>query len=74
MHVQHLAVDVDGWCRALLVIVRLLEDGKGIGGSALFEFHIHDDVDVDKGMVCCVCWKTVKTKVNGRILDLDLVA
>jgi hypothetical protein len=50
MHIQHLAVMFGGWCRALLVIVRLLEDCKGIGGSALFEIHVHDDGDVDEGM------------------------
>ena len=53
MHVQHLAIIFDGWCRMLLGIERLLEDRKGI--SPLFKIHVHDDGDVDKGTADCVC-------------------
>jgi hypothetical protein len=83
MHIQHLAVMFNGWCRMLLGVERLLEDCKG--GTPLCEVHIRiHDGDVDEGTVCCVCWtlsvivggllRTVKTKVNARILEPDLVA
>lgn len=55
MHIQHLAVNFDGWCRFLLVIVRLLEDCKGVSRSPLFEIHVHDGGDVDRG---CVALRT----------------
>jgi len=53
MHIQHLMVRSDGWCRALLSVVRLLEDGKGINGTPLFEIHvrIHDGGNVDERTV-----------------------
>ena len=54
MHIQHLAVNLDGWCRFLLGIVRLLKDCKGVSGSPLFEIHVHDGGGVDRGAGCCV--------------------
>jgi hypothetical protein len=38
MHVQHLAVIIDGWRGTLLGIEGLLEDGEGV--TSLFEIHI----------------------------------
>lgn len=51
MHIQHLAVRLDGWCRLLLGVVRLLEDCKGI--TPLFEIHVRigDGGNVDEGTV-----------------------
>jgi hypothetical protein len=40
MHVQHLAVMIDGWWGALLCIEGLLEDGESISRTSLFEIHI----------------------------------
>lgn len=53
MHIQHLAVRLDGWCRTLLGVERLLEDGKGISGTPLFEIHVRidDGGNVDEGTV-----------------------
>jgi hypothetical protein len=53
MHIQHLAVRLDGWCGTLLGVERLLEDGKGIRGTPLFEIHgVHDGGgNVDEGML-----------------------
>jgi hypothetical protein len=82
MHIQHLAVMFNGWCRMLLGVERLLEDCKG--GTALkVHVGIHDG-DSRRGN-CLLClldafsnrWRalrTVKTKVNARILEPDLVA
>ena len=53
MHIQHLAIIFNGWCRVLLGVERLLEDCKGV--TPLFEIHVHDDGDVDKGTIGCVC-------------------
>jgi hypothetical protein len=56
MDIQHLAVRLDGWCRTLLGVELLLEDGKGINGTPLFEIHrIHDGGNVDEGTVYGVC-------------------
>jgi hypothetical protein len=57
MHIQHLAVRLDGWCGTLLGVERLLEDGKGISGTPLFEIHrVHDGGgNVDEGTVYGVC-------------------
>ena len=79
MHIQHLAVMFNGWCRMLLGVERLLEDCKG--GTPLSNIHvgIHDG-DGRRGS-CLLCLldafsnlRTVKTKVNARILEPDLVA
>ena len=43
MHIQHLAIIFDGWCRSLLGVERLLKDCKGV--TPLFEIHVHDDGD-----------------------------
>jgi hypothetical protein len=52
MYIQHLAVRLEGWCRTLLSVELLLEDGKGINGTALLEIHrIHDGGNVDEGTV-----------------------
>lgn len=53
IHIQHLAVRLDGWCRTLLGVVLLLEDGKGINGTPLFEIHVrlHDGGNVDEEFV-----------------------
>lgn len=40
MHVQHLAVIIDGWWGTLLGIEGLLEDGEGVSRTSLFEIHI----------------------------------
>ena len=57
MHIQHLAVMFNGWCRMLLGVERLLEDGKGISGTRLFEIHrVHDGGgSVNEGTVYGVC-------------------
>jgi hypothetical protein len=56
MGIQHLAVRLDGWCRTLLGVELLLEDGKGINGTPLFEIHrIHDGGNVDERTVYGVC-------------------
>ena len=53
MHIQHLTVRLDGWCRTLLGVVLLLKDCKGINGTPLFEIHvrIHDGGNVDEVFV-----------------------
>jgi hypothetical protein len=66
MHIQHLAVRLDGWCRTLLGVVLLLDDGKGINRTPLFEIHrIHDGGNVDEvfvGTLYKLRTVTVKTK------------
>ena len=44
MHVQHLAVMIDGRRGMLLGIVGFLEDGESVSRTSLFEIHIsiHD--------------------------------
>lgn len=44
MHVQHLAVMIDGWRGMLLGIEGFLEDGESISRTPLSEIHIsiHD--------------------------------
>lgn len=57
MYIQHLAVRLDGWCRSLLGVERLLKDGKGISRTPLFEIHVrfHDGGSVDEGTGYGVC-------------------
>lgn len=78
IHIQHLAVRLEGWCRTLLGVELFLEDGEGINGSPLFEIHarIHGGGDVDEGTVYGVLsgfqvrsdWRELRTKEKGLTL------